>query len=632
MKKTIRSKSRVSPKSKDEIDSLKRHNRRTGDSKEMDILYRAQRAWDGLYQMRLNRERLVKFTFGDQYSDKVEVDGNVMSESEYWAEQGVIPKKNNLIYKMVRSVTGLYNSQDTDFIATARDREEQSYGELQTVLLRANRDLNRMDEISTTLFQEFIISASVFLKENYGYWRGKTDTWTHAVSLNNMFFDGVLLDARHWDVSMIGQTHDMTFGELCSKFCKTKDDHKRLKEIYTNALNESFVSSYYSHLYRDGGNIRGSFFVPIENSLCRVIEVWSKEQKSRYRCHDWATGDDYKVEEKDINIILQTNQYRLQEGAELGMDKEDIALIDYEWFVDDYWYYRFLTPLGDVLQQGETPFNHGEHPYTIKLYPFINSQPYSLVEDAIDQQKFVNELITMHMLMAKHSAKGLLMFPEDLMPDGVSIEDIAEEYTKVNGMIIYKHKQGVPLPQQLSGQVSNFNTSELLKIQMQMFEEVTGVTGAMQGKTPSSGTAAALYAQQTQNASNTLTDILVSFGNFMREAMLKKLSNIQQFYTDKDIIKIAGIKYRGLIEKMPNLAHSAVLDLTLTEGASSPAYEALMNEFIMNIWQAGQISLEQMLEYGRFKFGDELLQGLRTDKQEQPDMMQQQMQQAQVQE
>ena len=165
-----------------------------------------------------------------------------MSESEYWAEQGVIPKKNNLIYKMVRSVTGLYNSQDTDFIATARDREEQSYGELQTVLLRANRDLNRMDEISTTLFQEFIISASVFLKENYGYWRGKTDTWTHAVSLNNMFFDGVLLDARHWDVSMIGQTHDLTFGELCSKFCKTNDDHKRLKEIYTNALNESCVS------------------------------------------------------------------------------------------------------------------------------------------------------------------------------------------------------------------------------------------------------------------------------------------------------------------------------------------------------------------------------------------------------
>lgn len=613
--KRIVSKSKVTPRDTPEMDSV-RYHKRTNERRDMDILYRAQRAWDGLYQMRINRDRLVKFTFGDQYSDKVEVDGKVMREDQYWAEQGVIAKKNNLINKMVRSVTGVYNNQDTEFMATARDRQEQRYGEMFTSLLQANWEGNRLNEVTNLLFKEFIISATVFLKESYGYRRGRKDTWTDTVSLNNMIFDGVLQDVRHWDVSLIGQIHDMSFGELCSKFCKSQEDITKMENIYTNARDEHFVSSYYSQIYRDGGNVKGSFFVPQNINLCRVIEIWNKEQKARYRCHDWATGETYKVEVKDIHVIQRTNQERRMAGAEMGMDPEDIALIDMEWFIDDYWYFRFLTPLGDVLQEGETPFNHMEHPYTMKLYPFINSQPYSLVEDAIDQQKFVNELITMYMLMAKHSAKGLLMFPEQLMPEDVSIEDIAEEYTKVNGMIVFKAKEGVPLPQQLSSNVSNFNITELLKIEMQMFEEVTGITGAMQGKTPASGTAAALYAQQTQNASNTLSDILESYGNFLKEAVLKKLSNIQQFYTEEEIMTIAGAKYKDIDKIMPHLAKSIELDVSISQGTSSPAYNAAMNEFLMQIWGAGQITLEQMLEVGRFQFGDELLQAMKVDSEE----------------
>lgn len=605
----VLSKSRLT-NNKDKIDTLKNHSI-TGEKRAMDILYKAQRSWDGLYAMRANRDRLLRFTYGDQYCDRVEVDGQLMREDEYWASQGVIPKKNNLIRKMVRSVMGVYKNQDTDFTVIARDRAEQSIGEMMTITLQANREMNRMNEIELRLFEEFIISGSVFLKEGYGWRRGRKDTWTDIVNPNYVFFDGVMQDVRHWDCDVIGQIHDMSFADLCSKFAKNKDDYKKLSEIYTNARDERFVSSYYQSIYHSG-SIRGSFFIPLDYNMCRVIEVWSKEQKSRYRCHDVANGEWYKIEEEDINKVVEENQKRLTEGLEEGIPREDIAFIETEWFVDSYWYYRFLSPLGDVLQEGETPFAHHEHPFTMKIHPFIDGKPHSLVEDSIDQQKFVNELITMYMLMAKHSAKGLLMFPEQLKPDDMSMDDIAEEWAKVNGIIVFKAKEGIPLPQQISTNVSNFNVSELLKIEMGMFEEVTGITGAMQGKTPTAGTAAALYNIQSQNATNTLVDVLFSFNNFLKEATLKKLSNIQQFYTEERVIMIAGAQYGGIKKYMPNLAQDAELDVSIVESPSSPAYRGVMNQFLIEMWQAGAIDTKQLLETGNFPFSDELLQSIKV--------------------
>ena len=613
MKAKLVSISKVAPRNIDnEIDSLKRERRyRSSDTKEMNVLYRAQRAWDGLMSMRANRARLIRMTYGDQYSDIVDVDGERMREDEYWAQQGVIPKKNNIIRKMVRSVNGVYKNQDAEFSATARDRREQKLAELYTVLLQANRDINRMNEVELRLFEEFVISATVFVKENYGYKKRRKDTWTDIVNPNNIFFDGVMQDPRHWDVILIGQIHDMTFGELCSKFCKEKTDYIKLRDIYTNANDDSLVASYYQSIYHNKNLVRGSFFSPIDPSLCRVIEVWSQEQKGRYRCHDWATGDSYKVEEKDFEkAVKDVNQYRIIEGTNAGMDKNDIALIEYEWFVDNYWYYRFLTPFGDVLQEGETPFEHAEHPYTMKIHPFTNSKPHSLVEDSVDQQKFINELITMYMLMAKHSSKGLLMFPEDLLPDDIDIEDIAEEYTKMNGIIVYKHKQGVPMPSQLSSNVSNFNISELLKIQIGMFEDVTGVTSAMQGKTPSSGTAAALYSQQTQNASNSLLDMLESFSSFLKEASIKKLSNIQQFYTEERMLQIAGDEFANIKQDMLYLAKDIELDISISESETSAEYKAISNDFLMQLFQGGAIDVIQLLENGSFPNADKLIKSI----------------------
>lgn len=45
-------------------------------------------------------------------------------------------------------------------------------------------------------------------------------------------------------------------------------------------------------------------------------------------------------------------------------------------------------------------------------------------------------------------------------------------------------------------------------------------------------------------------------------------------------------------------------------------YRQLANDFLMEIWRSGQISLEQLLENGNFPFADSLLQSIKSQQEQ----------------
>ena len=57
-------------------------------------------------------------------------------------------------------------------------------------------------------------------------------------------------------------------------------------------------------------------------------------------------------------------------------------------------------------------------------------------------------------------------------------------------------------------------------------------------------------------------------------------------------------------------------DLAITESYDTPVYRALNNELLLQLLNAKQITIEQMLQVGAFPFGDQLLQLIQTQKQE----------------
>ena len=608
--------SRIAPGRNDaaEIDTVV-SAKRYGDRRAFDILMEAQYYWSQMDDFRKDRERNKRYTYGFQWDDMICVDGKSMSEEEYIKSQGNVPLKNNLIRRLVRSVLGVYRSQSKEPTCTARDRDEQKLGETMSTILQCNMQLNRMNDVYARTMEEFLISGFIVHRKSYGWRNGKEDCWTDYVQPNNFFIDNNMRDFRGWDVSVLGEVHDISFGQLCEQFASSPQEYRQLRDIYKWAARKDYIATYaerfgYSRLENY------DFLFTSEPGRCRVIEIWRKEQKPRYRCHDYQNGDIFKIDEEDYaQVVLTENEERMRMAKEAGMPEDEVPLIKATWFVDDYWYFYYLSPFGDILREGETPYEHGSHPYVFKAYPFIDGEIHSFVADVIDQQRYTNRLITLYDWIMRASAKGVLMIPEDCLPDGVSIDDIAESWTEFNGVIVYKPSKSGKVPEQVANNSTNIGIAELLNMQLKFFEDISGVTGALQGKPGYSGESASHYNQQTENATKSLLDLLECFSCFVVDGAYKDVKNMQQFYDSKRVFNIAG-KSGAQIEYDPKKIRDVEFDLSITESTSTPAYRHLANDMLMQLYQSQAISVEQLLEHGDFPFADELLQSIKSQKEQ----------------
>lgn len=608
--------SRVAPKrDTEEMDTVVMSSQQSGDRRAFDILMEAQHYWNQMEDFRKDRERNKRYTYGFQWDDKICVDGETMTEEEYIKRQGNVPLKNNLIRRLVKSVLGVYRSQSKEPTCTARDRDEQKLGETMSTILQCNMQLNRMTEVYARTMEELLISGFIVHRKSYGWRNGKEDCWTDYVQPNNFFIDNNMRDFRGWDVSVLGEIHDISFGQLCEQFASSPEDYRRLRDIYKWAAKKEYIASYaerfgYSRLENY------DFLFTSEPGRCRVIEVWRKEQKPRYRCHDYQNGDIFKIDVKDYQkCVVAVNDERIEMAKSVGMPEEEVPLIKATWFIDDYWYFYYLSPFGDILKEGETPYEHDSHPYVFKAYPFIDGEIHSFVSDVINQQRYTNRLITLYDWIMRASAKGVLMMPDDCLPDGVSIDDIAEGWAEFNGVIVYKPSKSGRVPEQVANNSTNIGITELLNIQLKFFEDISGVTGALQGKPGFSGESAAHFQQQTQNATTTLLDLLECFSGFVVDGAYKDVKNMQQFYDSKRVFNIAG-RSGAQIEYDPKKIRDVEFDLSITESTTTPAYRHLANDILMQLWQAQAISVEQLLEHGDFPFADELLQSIKSQKEQ----------------
>lgn len=579
-----------------------------------EVLMEAQNYWNQMERFRRDRERNKRYTYGDQWGDEVVVGCERMTEEEYIKRQGKVALKNNLIRRLVKNVIGVFRSQEKEPTCTARDREEQQLGETMSTILQCNMQLNRMNEVNARTMEEFLISALIVHRISYGWRNGKEDCWIDYVQPNNFFIDNNMRDFRGWDCTCIGEVHDISFGQLCEQFAKSPQDYERLKNIYHWSHDRQYLVSYCSNFgYSD---IQGyDFLFTTDPSRCRVVEVWRKEQKPRYRCHDYLTGDLFRVDIADYaSEVESVNQERLRDGLEAGMDKDEIPLIKAEWMMDDVWVFYYLSPFGDILQTGETPYEHGSHPYVFKAFPFIDGEIHSFVSDVIDQQRYVNRLITLYDWIMRASAKGVLLVPRDCLGDS-SIEDFAESWTEFNGVIVYEPSKSGQVPTQVAQNSTNIGIGDLLSMQLQFFEDISGVNSALQGKAGYSGESAAHFNAQTQNATMSLLDMLECYSSFVIDEAYKVVKDMQQFYDQKRVYNISG-KSGAQVVYDPEKIRNVEFDLSISESTTTPAYRQLANDMLMQLWQNQAINVKQLLEYGNFPFADDLLQSIQAQEEQ----------------
>ena len=188
---------------------------------------------------------------------------------------------------------------------------------------------------------------------------------------------------------------------------------------------------------------------------------------------------------------------------------------------------------------------------------------------------------------------------------------------RYNGVLFVKLKPG----QSIDGVVRQYNSGaavagdfELLNLQLRLINEISGVNSAMQGQAPRAGTPASLYAQQVHNSSLNLKGLFDSFRNFRRRRDTKLMKTIQQFYTEMRYIELAGSEYDSESKWYnPEKVQNAEIDLTISEGYNTPAYQMLANDFLMELFRANAVDVKTMLENSSFPFATKILEAIKRN-------------------
>lgn len=417
--------------------------------------------------------------------------------------------------------------------------------------------------------------------------------------------------------------HDESINDLYKKFAKDEyglsiDDLNRIFDIDPD---DSQTEGTMHNDTNDLSNI--SFDIPSKRGrYVRVIEAWTTETKYRYQCYDPIAKNEsdayFRIECDDKVLIAELNAKNVKRKEQydlMGVPPEDRAYITAKKVADKYWYYTFMAPDGTVLCSGETPYDFKSHPFTIKLYPYINGEIHPFMANVIDQQRYINRLIIMNDMAIRSSAKGVWLIPTQVL-DGMTPDEFAEQATEYDGMIFYTPKATLPnsRPDIITSNAVNLGTNELLQMELNLMREVSNVSGALQGKTPTAGTSASRYAQESQNASTSLYSILKDMESFTENIAQKKCMTIKQYYEDGRPIFNSDSTYPIEYDRLG--ARDIMFKISIKNAAATATYQNNVNDKLDMLFDKGAINIIQYLQNLNEPFADKLLQDVQSNMEE----------------
>ncbi len=527
--------------------------------KNTDLLKRAEDSWLALSDFRDTRRRNINYIYGDQWGDLVmDDDGRMVTERERIARKtGAVPLQNNHLIKIVHALTGLIAKNGT--MPTCRMKTNQNYlgasspegltnGNIQaedsrqpdvglesgvqpvsdplsqelTMVLQDNWELNSMKELLIGQMEELMHGGLSVVCEEWGMNHGQIDSFTYSINPDYFFFESKMNDPRMWDMGLIGEIRDYKIGELMSKLQAAGFDHERLKRIYGIGCQRGLsmcanqLTAVHEHL---------DFYMPPSDMLCRTYHVWTYQHKLLYRCVDRRNAECpvFKITSDDLKALKEENKRR----ARLSGRKDDA--IEYEPMYEPVWHFTLLAPDGTVLEEYDSPYEHGEHPYVMTAYHFVNGNIYPFMGTVVDQQRYINRLITLNDMYINSSIKGLKMIPKRAIPRDMTLEDFARQAVEVGGWIVYEPDPTGAKPEVINQGANNLGVAEMLNLQINSINEITSVNESLQGIPPQANTGYARYAMEMENSSTSVAAMTNKFLEFQLQVARKKMKVIQQF-------------------------------------------------------------------------------------------------------
>lgn len=586
----------------------------TENLKMMDV-YRQD--WDSLNPFRLRYQRASRFHRGDQWSDLIEDEnGDVMTEDAYIRSQGKLPLKQNIIRPMAKSLGGLFRAETGKSIVISRKPNSANVEKMLSNALQYALQINEAREMDPRTFDLFLLSGLPIQKVGYDFLdtQQRYDIKIDYIDPQYIFFNADIKDIRLNDLRRIGQIHDVTMDELIVNFAKNEADKKQLEKFYSGTYQQEVITQYG---LTDARGRALNFYLPDEPHKCRVVEVWEKKAVETIEYWDKANGEE-GYWEGTVQEIIAINQARVTKFQNNGIPEEvwEKGLIHFDQTNGFKWFYKYLTPFGHVLRQGETPYEHKSHPFIMYPYPLINGEVWGPIEDVIDQQKYINRLITLWDFIMGTSAKNTLVLDKGSL-NGQKPETIASDYRQVGGVIVLDYQGGKNKePMELGGKMANLGITELIGMQLKWMQDISGVQPAMQGQTGNSGTPASKYAMEIQQTTLNNRDLMESFSSFRKNRDMKVLKTIIQYYRSPRYLAISGKDQTQLYDPELLTEEASEFDLVIGQSTDSPTYKTWNDEMLLEMVRNGILDLKMALPHINAQWAQALLEDINNQEEQ----------------
>lgn len=406
---------------------------------------------------------------------------------------------NNLVRQLLKSVVGRYR-----FLRTGSRVDLDAD-------VRAELDLDAAS------LEEFLISGMTVNRKRLPF-SGITQG-AHSfvnVSPQRLFFtrfcqpDGA-------DASFFGMLHDFSPSRLLQLFAHRDAPTARLLLSHFSSLSStvSALSSSSTHQLTLSSTPCSESAIDFDSpdmpGNIRVIEVWQELTLHSLHIHDLLHAE---------YIILPYCDESADAVAQLHRQRLDSSLpgVAAALSTAKAWKHSWLLPDGFVIES-ETVAPEA-FPFVMRLYPMTDGETHSLVEDVLPQQEHINRLVEMLDRVIRQSAKGVLLFPTEQLPDGFSWQDMRRIWADPGGIIPYRSTVRGIQPQQINSVGWHQGAAEMLKTQLDLFAEVSGMAPSFRGREAKfAGSEAARI--DSQNASIALLDLMAAFHAFVAQRKSK---------------------------------------------------------------------------------------------------------------
>lgn len=581
------------------------------------MLQKAIHYYDQMRELRLKCIRDNDYYMGRQLNDIVVYNGHSMTIHDYMEMKGMTPISSDIITDKIVTLKGLMRQQYMAPKVKSVDAQEADYALIMSELIRQNDNNNNKAELMAELFETHLTWGFTLGKVKWAFRNGREDVYTDKVSLMDM----ALPPFRRQDleeIDFIAERHFLTWQKIVQMFAKKPGDEQILGNIYTN-----FKTSYIRGNGDTGMNqmeYMDDFLHSPVIGMYPVIEVWRKEYNRALWCHDRLNAtagfrplaDKKAIDEENRQRRLD-NIRRDENGVPIldengnqtyYMDPKELELIEYEPRIEEFWYYRMLSPNGYLLDEGISPYKVVRDGFSFYFQPYVflaygrEGEVRSFEDRIIDKQRQYNHDNVLIDFIIMNSSKGVMAIDMNAISDEMSWEEMADQYVKVDGVVLYTSKDGGNVPQQIQNRSLPAGIEMIMQRDRELVQSQSNVQPALQGASPAAGTSFKRYAAEQQSSATGVTDYIASFNNFALRLAKKQLWTIQAFYTSRRSVQVTGEDFWRYYE--PDKMGDIECDLVMTLDANSAVIREHLQELAYQFYQKDEITSDQMLDAADF--------------------------------